>query len=366
MAGKEKTKKNGRENGAENMTGKETEQQILDALREERRRHPAMEQQDAVKFVFQAMLGPGHLLASRDRVEDYIAREMASLSPEGESPLSESLGPCWCRLSLYAAKEKGLSPAVLAAMMTASVPAAAFTRQDVLRFCRQEVLAAEGFITDPEALERIPEEGWLPSHSPAYREAYRPAYRVVSPDWIPCVEILRRVAAAPGKRVLVCLDGPCATGKTTLAGKLAEVLDAAVVHTDDYVIPHEEKTPERLAVPGGNCDAERLAREVAAPWKAGGPVVYRRYDCRRGVLLPEETLPEGRVLILEGSYCSLPAIRRYADVSLFLTAPWELREQRLLRRESPESMQRFRNLWIPLEDAYFKAFGLPDRDCLVL
>ena len=95
-------------------------------------------------------------------------------------------------------------------------------------------------------------------------------------------------------------------------------------------------------------------------------MVYRRYDFRAGRLLPPETLPDARILILEGSYCNLPEIRRYADVRLFLRASWETREARLRGRESAASMQRFLDLWIPLEDAYFEAFGLPDEGCVLI
>ena len=52
-------------------------------------------------------------------------------------------------------------------------------------------------------------------------------------------------------RMLVTLDGPCASGKTTLAGVLAGIFGAGVVHTDDFVIPHSMKTPERLRIPAG-------------------------------------------------------------------------------------------------------------------
>ena len=69
------------------------------------------------------------------------------------------------------------------------------------------------------------------------------------------------------KRLLITIDGPCACGKTTLAQKVSEILHAGVIHTDDYVIPHAQKTAERLAVPGGNCDADRLVKEVLLPWK---------------------------------------------------------------------------------------------------
>ncbi len=187
-------------------------------------------------------------------------------------------------------------------------------------------------------------------------------------QWIPSLEAVRVIGqkkAAVG-RLLVTLDGPCATGKTTLAQKLAQKFQGEVIHTDDFVIPHAQKTPERLAVPGGNCDAERLAAEVAAPFKAGSTVRYRRYDFRNDVLLPEEQLPDSQVLILEGSYCNLPVLRQYADVRLFLQVPWKIREARLLVRESPASMQQFLARWIPLEDAYFEAYHLPDDGCILI
>ena len=168
------------------------------------------------------------------------------------------------------------------------------------------------------------------------------------------------------KKLLVTLDGPCASGKTTLAGELAEVFGACVVHTDDYVVPHAQKTPERLSVPGGNCDAERLAGEVAAPWKQEIEVRYRRYDCRADRLLPEEELPDSPVLIIEGSYCNLPIIRQYADVRLFDGTPEEIRMARLKKRESEASFRMFMERWIPLENAYFEAYHLPDTECLVL
>ncbi len=171
-------------------------------------------------------------------------------------------------------------------------------------------------------------------------------------------------AGAP--RMLVTLDGPCAGGKTTLAALLAGELGAAVVHTDDFVVPHAQKTAERLALPGGNCDVERLTAEVALPWKQGGPVRFQRYDFMADRLCPPEELPPADVLILEGSYCNLPAIRRLADVRLFLQADWPTRLARLQRRESPESLRRFEERWIPLENAYFQYYGLPDAGCLVL
>ena len=168
------------------------------------------------------------------------------------------------------------------------------------------------------------------------------------------------------KHPLVTIDGSCASGKTTLASELAAQVSASVVHTDDYVIPHARKTAERLAVPGGNCDSDRLFREVVEPWKSGLPVHMRRYDCKADCFLPEEPLPESDVLILEGSYSNLPPIREQADVRIFVHISRAEQKARLQARENPESLKRFYDRWIPLEEAYFAAYGLPDADCIII
>ena len=324
--------------------------------------------EDTVKFVFQALLGVGHLLAGPEETAGRIAREMAALRADPDEPLIEPLSPAWCRLNLRRAMAEGLEPRVIAGLMLASESPLPMTRRDVYDCCGELARSGEGRITEEAPLERILDEGWLPSHSEAYREARHPAYRVISADWIPCMEAVARIAERQNGagRLLITLDGPCATGKSTLARKLARVFGGEVLHTDDFVIPHAQKTPERLAIPGGNCDADRLAGEVARPYKAGEAVRCRRYDFMADRLLPEEEIPDTPVLILEGSYCNLPVIRQYADLRLFLEAPWEVREERLRRRESPASLQRFYDRWIPLEDAYFAAYRLPDEGQILI
>lgn len=334
---------------------------------EHQKRYPAMQAEDTVKFIFQGMLGVGHLLSARERVAAYIASEAAENRADPLEPLFEELSPDWCRMNLRRAMAEQLDPDTIAGMMAASRAGHAFTREDVQETCRRWEAAGETGPLDSADPGRITEESFLPSHSAAYRAAYRPAYRVVSAGWMQRMEAVRQIAAKrSARRLLVTIDGPCATGKTTFAQQLAEVFRGFVVHTDDFVIPHARKTPERLAVPGGNCDADRLAAEVAAPWKRGDPVRYRKYDWTEDCLLPPQALPEEGVLILEGSYCNLPVIRQHADIRIFLDAPWETRIRRLEKRESADSLKRFFDRWIPLEDAYFSAYRLPDEGCMLL
>ena len=348
------------------MTGAEFEAALRRACREAARSRPETRAQDAVKFLFQGMLGPGHLIPSREAAEARAAREMAALAPDPEEPLFEPLSPAWCRMNLGRALAERLTPAAVAAMMTFPVRDAGFSRADVLAVCRR--MAESGAVELPdEALAGITDEGWLPSHSEEYRKAYRPAYRVVPAFWMECGPALTAAARAVsmGGRRVVTIDGPCASGKTTLAGRLARVFLAALAHTDDFVVPHAEKTAERLSRPGGNCDEERLLREVLRPWKEGKAVLYRRYDCGADAILPGKRLPDADLLILEGSYANLPGLRDCADARIFLEMPWETRERRLLARETPESMGRYRARWIPLEDAYFDAYALPDEGCVL-
>ena len=60
------------------------------------------------------------------------------------------------------------------------------------------------------------------------------------------------------RQVIVSIDGPCAAGKTTLAGKLSELYDCNVFHMDDFFLRPEQRTPARFAQPGGNVDYERF------------------------------------------------------------------------------------------------------------
>ena len=233
--------------------------------------HPAHQAEDAVKFLFQALLGPGHLLSEPGTLESRIDAEMQSLAPDAAEPLTEPLSPDWCRLNLRRAIAEGLTAGHIANLMLLSRPHLSFSRTDVEALCKA-FLPEHRLSFPPDMLALLRDPQRLPSHSSVYREQYRPAYRVVSSDWQPLLPALASIlrSRADHPRVLVTLDGPCASGKTTLAGRLASVLGAAVVHTDDFVVPHALKTPERLSVPGGNCDAGRLAREVIVPWKEEG------------------------------------------------------------------------------------------------
>lgn len=175
--------------------------------------------------------------------------------------------------------------------------------------------------------------------------------------------VLEKLADMRNERILITIDGPCGSGKSTLAMELAEVIGADVVHMDDFVIPHAQKTEERLALPGGNADVERLMTEVLQPWIAAGRAMYRPYLCHADALGNAAEVG-GRMLILEGSYANLPPIRELAALRLFVHVSPQEQQERLLTRVGADRLPAFNERWIPLENAYFAAFGLPDAGCV--
>ena len=173
-------------------------------------------------------------------------------------------------------------------------------------------------------------------------------------------------AALAGKeRIIVAIDGPCASGKTTLAAELSARLSCPVIHMDHFFLRPEQRTPERLAEPGGNFDRERFEVEVLAPLRAGKTVSYRPFVCSTMTLGEPISIPHAPVTVIEGSYSCHPDLRDSYDLRLFTMISKTEQEGRLLAREGKEKLEVFKARWIPMEEAYFKTFDVP-YGCYIL
>lgn len=80
-------------------------------------------------------------------------------------------------------------------------------------------------------------------------------------------------------RIVLAIDGRCASGKTTLANQLQKKLGGTIIHLDDFFLRPEQRTPERYAEPGGNVDYERFEKEVLIPLKEERDFIYYPFDC---------------------------------------------------------------------------------------
>ena len=162
---------------------------------------------------------------------------------------------------------------------------------------------------------------------------------------------------AEREHVFVAIDGPCASGKTTFARILNERFGGNMLHMDDFFLRPEQRTPERLAEPGGNVDRERFETETLAPLAGGKAALYRPWDCHAGDFTSARTVKPARLTVVEGSYSMHPSLRGYYDCMICLAiAPTE--QLRRLEARNPRMLQRFIDEWIPLENRYFEATGV--------
>jgi len=162
-------------------------------------------------------------------------------------------------------------------------------------------------------------------------------------------------------RVLIAIDGRCASGKTTLAKKLKEKLSCNVIHMDDFFLRPEQRTAERYAEPGGNVDRERFLAEVLQPLQTGKTFSYRPFDCHTMALAEPITVRPNEVTVIEGTYSCHPALWEFYDLHIFLTTTQEKQLDRLAKR-SGANIQMFHEKWIPLEERYFAAYN-PEVKC---
>ena len=174
-----------------------------------------------------------------------------------------------------------------------------------------------------------------------------------------------RQLLAEKDRVIVAIDGNCASGKTTLTAQLAEHFDCNVFHMDDFFLRPEQRTPQRYEETGGNIDYERFHQEVLLPLQTGNAFSYRPFDCSTFTLEEPVAVTPKKLTLIEGSYSHHPYFGNTYDLKILLTIDSGTQRQRILER--PAFLQeRFFSLWIPMENRYLEAFQIAEKADLVL
>lgn len=171
-------------------------------------------------------------------------------------------------------------------------------------------------------------------------------------------------AFCAGSVQVVAIDGRCASGKSTMARQLSAITGAGVIHMDDFFLPQGLRTPERLQEPGGNIHYERFLQEIVPQLGSGAAFSYRRFDCGRMELGESCLVPEGRIRVVEGAYSCHPVFGAYMDLQVFGDVEPADQLTRIQKRNGAGVLEVFRTRWIPMEERYFKAFGILERASL--
>lgn len=173
-------------------------------------------------------------------------------------------------------------------------------------------------------------------------------------------EMIKARAAGVDRPFTVAIDGRSASGKTTLAAALAEILDAAVIEGDDFYAGGTELRGERPVDLVRNCIDWARQREALEALRAGQDASWQAFDWDAfdGRLCEDVTVKGPKpIIILEGVYASRPELEDLLDIKLLLNTDEAVRESRLVSREG--AITPWKRQWESAEEYYFEFIRPP-------
>ena len=166
--------------------------------------------------------------------------------------------------------------------------------------------------------------------------------------------------------ILVAVDGPSASGKSSFGRFLNDNFICNVFHMDDFFLPPERKTAERLAQPGGNIDYERVEEGLIKNILKPENFTFNVYDCHTLSLFESGKVFHKRLNVVEGVYSLHPELSSYFDYKIYLDVNAEKQCERILARSGESKLERYKKEWIPLENKYFDTYKIKEQCDAVL
>lgn len=188
-----------------------------------------------------------------------------------------------------------------------------------------------------------------------------PTSRLTDPQFSPLLDAIDDLLSCGEASVTVAIDGMAAAGKSTLGTWLAERYHCPLIHMDDFFLPAELRTTQRLSTPGGNVHYERFREEVLTGLSSGEAFSYGVFDCRSMSVTGRRTVSPCPLTVIEGAYSLHPALRDFYDLRVFCSVDPDVQLRRIEARGGKRCVPYFRDKWIPLENAYFSGCGV--REC---
>lgn len=335
---------------------------MLELINNHLNKYPLMEARDLIKLLYQNEFGGGHMIVSSEASFKRLQEESEQLD---EYVLEvEEVGNGLVRV--YFGNLDDLSLITLNQLFVYS---ANHTKGSIVSFCEKlEALkqaCLEGKVNfDHDVLNQAIDEyeqlNYPPiSHSKQYRDNYQPHYRIIKKEVFSFYHIIKKInELLENKETLnIAIDGKCGAGKTTLGNLIGTVFVANVFRMDDFFLQPFQRTEARLYQPGGNVDYERFFDQVIKPLKQNQSVFYQRFDCSKMSL--DENINEikyRKINVIEGTYSMHPYFGDFYDYKIVLNIDDKTQEQRILKRNGPVMLQKFKKIWIPLENKYFNEY----------
>ena len=334
-------------------------------VQEQMRRYPESCIQDFVNLAYQGAWGAAPVFRSRKEAWEEFKQDYAAAIPSN-APLFEVISPDFCRLNLGAWKNAALPEKWLFNMYCASaeiLPESQKIFEEYLLELRSLLRSRRSELD--EVIKKYNNSS--PQHSQLCCRKCRPAYRLLNTRFLTVLPLLRAAAKLPVQKVsVIAVDGRAASGKTTLAGSLALILETKPVHMDDFFLPPDLRNPRRLSEPGGNIHYERFIKEVLPNLRQGKSFSYQKFDCSKMQLGAMRHIPASRWRIVEGANSLHPVFGNYADLRVFFDISPTKQISRIRKRNGERKALEFLKKWIPMEEKYISTFQIKKKAQIII
>ena len=167
---------------------------------------------------------------------------------------------------------------------------------------------------------------------------------------------VRELRPRLGEVRLIAVDGPSGAGKTRFALRLAEEIDAPVVHTDDLLDGWDDQFTFW----------PRLTRSVFEPLAHGRPASYPVYDWYAHAFTSGRPLPVPDVLIVEGVSSARAAGDGVRTLEVFMDLDPAARLRRALERDHGMGVEERLRRWVEREIEWYAADRTAQRAAVVV
>ena len=166
-------------------------------------------------------------------------------------------------------------------------------------------------------------------------------------------------------QIIISIDGPCGSGKSTISKEINDALGFNIVHMDDFYLPFDKRDKNWVNEIAGNMDFDRLIDKVIIPYKENRKAEYISYDVHSDKYLKEIPIDLNKILVIEGSYSTHPRLSKYTDIKIFIDIDKDEQIVRLTKR-NPKVVDKFLSMWVPYENIYFEKMDIKNNCDLVL
>ncbi len=333
------------------------------------RSYPLMRAEDYIKLIYQSEYG-AHSKVDALKALTFIEKECLQLSGGKNVSLCEDISPTLSRVNLLPYSKEHFSLPLLVGFFARSYEEG--NEENLFEKLEEFCLLCESKSLNlaPFAVRNLVNKYKLKpcalSHSLTYTKNYFPHYRVIKKDY---ADILRLFGAIEGNldkgTLLVAIDGDSASGKSRYGKVIKDFYGQRcnLFHTDDFFLPKERKTQERLSQLGGNIDYEALSLLIKDILR-GEEVSFTPFDCSSQSYKNKITVKPAQINIIEGVYSAHSSLRKYYNIIADFNIKCCEQQRRILSRDGWERLADYNKLWLPLEKAYLKDLRENNRHLL--